>query len=254
MLSPSSAAARLIISRTLSGYKNVLFQRKSIVLTRYYASNKPNSKGSHSTTTKNLIPASQRAFLDETIQSEYDKTSEKMTFTVEWVRKEVAGFIARGVGHVSPAILDPVRVVLQDENSRETKTTREVRLNDIATIGIREGNNIFLTLHNDDYFKPVEKAIYAAKIPSVVPQKVDPRTIRIVIPRPTMEARTALLQVASKTCEEARVQLRKAKDTIIRQHKWKPKSSETEQFQKLCDTKIKQVDGILAKAKQEFSN
>lgn len=31
--------------------------------------------------------------------------------------------------------------------------------------------------------KYVEKAIYAAKLPNVIPQKVDGRTLKIVIPR-----------------------------------------------------------------------
>lgn len=105
------------------------------------------TKGSHATTTKNFIPASERTFLDEAIQSEYDKTSERMTSTVEWFRKEVAATIARGTGHVSTSILDGVRVLWKAEVH---ENEREMRLNEVATVGVRDGNCILVTLHDDE--------------------------------------------------------------------------------------------------------
>lgn len=44
-----------------------------------------------------------------------------------------------------------------------------------------------------------------------------------------MEARATLLNTASKTAEETRVQIRKLKDASMRKHKWKPRSEEGEQ-------------------------
>ncbi|KAF8488075.1 ribosome recycling factor [Gautieria morchelliformis] len=202
-------------------------------------------KGSHATSTSGFIPTSQRALSDEAAQAEYDKTSTKMVAAVDWLRKEVAGITARAIGHVTPAILDSVKVILP-ENSKE------LRLEEVATVGVREGTNLLVTLYEDKNLKYVEKAIYAAKLPNIAPQKVDARTLKIVIPRPTMEARAALLNTASKTSEDTRVQLRKLKDASMRKHKWKPRSDEGEQFQKLCDTRIKEVDQILTKAKREL--
>lgn len=70
-----------------------------------------------------------------------------MTSTVEWIRKEVAGIVARGVGRVSTSVLDGVRVALSDEQQSQKK---EARLNEIATVGIRDGNCLIVTLHDDN--------------------------------------------------------------------------------------------------------
>lgn len=287
----------------------------SIISLRTYASkNKSNpkhpqidepvtTKGSHANPTSNLIPSSQRILMDGTAQAEYDKASAKMIAAVDWLRKEIAGLEARGIGRVTPAVLDSVRVVLPD-------SPKAARLEEVATVGVREGTNLIITLYEDEVrklclhttvasyiytipfknAKYVEKAIYAAKLPNIVPQKVDVRTLRIVIPRsafppfrqwsavyvhvpyrPTMEARATLLNTASKTTEDTRVQIRKVRDTSVRKHKWKQRSDEVEQvsrrpcfrpcvlillrsaqFQKLCDLRIKEVDQILAKVKKEL--
>ncbi|KIJ39029.1 hypothetical protein M422DRAFT_230863 [Sphaerobolus stellatus SS14] len=205
-------------------------------------------KGSHATSTANLIPSSKRAFQDDLTQAEYDNASTKMGLSVEWSRKEAAALTARGVGLVTPSILDSVRVSLPDAD-------KDSRIQELGTIGMREGNNLIITLFEDHYVKHVEKAVYAAKIPNVVPQKVDARTIKVVIPKPTMEARTQLAVGAAKIAEEARIQIRKTRDAVVRKYKWKPRTDEVEleQFQKLVDNRIKEVDQVLAKAKQELA-
>jgi len=168
-----------------------------------------------------------------------------MSSSIEWLRKEVAGLTARGIGYITPALLDPVRVIIGNG-------PKELRLEEVATVGIREGTNIIITLFEGE---DVEKAMYAAKLPYIVPQRVDGRTIKIVVPRPTMEARSALLNTASKIAEDTRVQIRKARDGVVRKNQWKPRthSKEIDQFQKLCDNRIKEVDQILYRAKQELS-
>ena len=100
-------------------------------------------KGSHASSTSGLIPTSQRALADETAQAEYDKTSTKMVAAVDWLRKEVAGIKARATGHVTPAILDPVRVTLPDDS-------KEHRIEEVATVGVREGSNLIVTLYEDN--------------------------------------------------------------------------------------------------------
>jgi len=104
-------------------------------------------KGNHAASTSRLIPKSERAIQDDAAQEEYDKSSVKMNSSVEWSRKEIAGLTARGVGHVTPAILDPVRVVLPD-------APKEMRLEEIATVGVREGTNLIITLFEDDVSSP----------------------------------------------------------------------------------------------------
>lgn len=100
-------------------------------------------KGSTPRSTENLIPASQRALQDDAAQAEYDKSSTKMAASIEWMRKEVAGLTARGLGHVTPSILDPVRVVLPD-------APHPHRLQEVATLGVRDGTDIIITLFDDN--------------------------------------------------------------------------------------------------------
>lgn len=100
------------------------------------------AKGSHATSTSGLIPTSKRALKDETAQAEYDKAAAKMESAVDWLKKEVAGVKARGLGHVTPAILNPVRVVLPED-------PRDYRLEEVATVGIRDGSSLIVTLYED---------------------------------------------------------------------------------------------------------
>jgi hypothetical protein len=102
----------------------------------------PEVKGSHATSTSGLIPTSKRALKDETAQAEYDKAATKMVAAVNWLKKEVAGIKARGLGHVTPAVLDPVRVVLPED-------PKEHRLEEVASVGIRDGINLIVTLYED---------------------------------------------------------------------------------------------------------
>jgi ribosome recycling factor len=113
------------------------------------------TKGSHGNTTSNLIPASQRILTDETAQAEYDKASTKMTASVDWLRKEIAGLEARGIGRVTPAILDSVRVVLPDN-------PKELQLEDVATVGVREGTNLVLTLYEDEVHGLISRTSFFA--------------------------------------------------------------------------------------------
>ena len=101
------------------------------------------TKGSHASPTSGLIPISQRALIDETAQAEYDKASIKMVAAVDWLRKEVAGIKARATGHVTPAILDPVRVTLPGDS-------KEHRLEEVATVGVRDGANLIVTPYEDN--------------------------------------------------------------------------------------------------------
>lgn len=128
-------------------------QTSRFVPVRTYASkskNKPNRsqpdeavKGSRANPTSNLIPKSQRILTNDIAQAEYDKASTKMSTAVDWFKKEVAGLEARGIGRVTPTILDPVRVALPDAG-------KDVRLEEVATVGVREGTNLIITLFEEE--------------------------------------------------------------------------------------------------------
>ncbi|KAJ2936846.1 hypothetical protein H1R20_g265, partial [Candolleomyces eurysporus] len=220
---------------------------------RFYA-----TKGK-SKSTANIVPGSKQKITDEAALKEYEKAEHTMQTAVEWFRKECAGYETRASGRVTPAILSPVRVKLPDDPT-------EHPLEALATVGVREGTTLLITLFDEHNMKHVESALYTCNIPGVVPHKHDPRTVKVPIPkyvdpvihpslreslgspgsfRPTVEARHALYAAAKKKAEEIRVQVRKQHTTSLKRGKFEKHSVEIEEFQKLTDKYVGEVDKIL---------
>ena len=65
-----------------------------------------------------------------------------MKTAVDWFKKECAGFETRASGRVTPAVLSPVRVKLPGED-------KEYRLEELATVGVREGSTLLVTLFEE---------------------------------------------------------------------------------------------------------
>ncbi|KAJ7136082.1 ribosome recycling factor domain-containing protein [Mycena epipterygia] len=203
---------------------------------RGYASKKIKS-------TADLVPGSKQPITDEAARAEYAKADEKMKTAVEWYRKECAVVESRATGRVTPAVLDPVRVKLPD-------TDREFRLDEVATVGVRDGSTLLITIFEEDTMKHVEKGLYDSNLPNIVPQKHDSRTIKIPIPKPTLESTAALVTAAHRKSEDVRVQIRKHHQSSLKRGNYKKHSIELEEFQKLTDRHIAEVDKIIADLKK----
>lgn len=63
-----------------------------------------------------------------------------MKMAVDWFRKECQGFETRASGRVTPALLSPVRVKLDE---------KEYRLEEVATVGVRDGSILMVTLFEE---------------------------------------------------------------------------------------------------------
>ncbi|TDL24602.1 ribosome recycling factor [Rickenella mellea] len=177
------------------------------------------------------------------MKAEYDNMDTKMKAAVDWFRKDVAAMEARGSGRVSPDLISHVPVALPD---------RSARLSDIATIGVRDGTTLIITMFEDQDTKHVEKALYAAKIPNVVPQKVDHRTIKVPLPKPTVDARTEFVKIAAKQAEDVRVQLRKIESVGIKRAAPAKHSKNYEQFHKLMKNYSEDLNTILTSMKKSM--
>ncbi|KAF7324936.1 Protein kinase domain-containing protein [Mycena kentingensis (nom. inval.)] len=193
--------------------------------------------------TADFVPGSKQPITDEAAREEYARAEEKMKTAVEWFRKECAGVETRATGRVTPAVLDPVRVNLDG---------REVRLVEVATVGVRDGSTLLVTVFDEQNMKEVEKGLYDSKLPNIVPQRYDARTIRIPIPKPTVESNLALVNAAARQSEDVRVQIRKAHQAKARRYALPlPILVLTgPQFQKLVDRQIAEVDKIVADLKK----
>ncbi|KAF8340919.1 ribosome recycling factor domain-containing protein [Amanita rubescens] len=193
--------------------------------------------------TASLVPGSQKPIVNEAAREEYAKTESTMRTPVEWFRKECTEAESRANGRITPALLKPVRVKMDDVDGA-------VGLEQVATVGIRDGTTLIVTVFDEQTTKEVERAIYDAKIPHVVPQRFDKRTIKIPIPKPTVETRIAEYTAQHKKAEDIRVQIRKVFQASVKRGKYGKHSVELAEFQKLSDRYISEVDQILTTLKK----
>ncbi|KAG5644358.1 hypothetical protein DXG03_008655 [Asterophora parasitica] len=230
-----------IIGNTAARNTLATIPQRTFVSSRGYASAKKGFK-----TTSTLIPGSKQPITDPAAQEEYGKAESSMKASVEWYRKDCATIETRASGRITPALLSPVRVKLPDVDS-------EVRLEEVATIGVREGSTLLITVFDEHTLKSVEQALYDSKISGVVPQRQDNRTIKIPFPKPTVEARLALYTGAQRKAEEIRVQVRKQHQASLKRGKYAKHSIELEEFQKLTDRYVAEIDNVLASLKKATS-
>ncbi|ELU44359.1 RRF domain-containing protein [Rhizoctonia solani AG-1 IA] len=136
-----------------------------------------------------------------------NQASKKMDSTIDWFKRELAQMEARVSGRVVPSLLDPVRVKLKDAGGAA------VKLDQVSTVGVRDGNVLVITLFDEANMKDVESSIINAQIPNMNPQRADARTLRIVVPKPTMEARQAVVTNASRMAEDTKVKIRTSRES-----------------------------------------
>jgi len=206
-------------------------------------------------TTTSLTPGSQQVLSNPAAREEHARTSAAMDSSVEWFRREVAQLDVRASGRVTPQLLDPVRVSLshathKEEGASPSSAPPKVRLEELATVGVRDGSSLVVTVFEPQNLKRVQDALYDAKIQGIIPQRVDERTLRIPIPKPTVEARLAAYSTASKQAENARVQIRRQYQASVKRGKYSKHSIEFEELHKLQDRHIAEVDAILARIKK----
>ena len=65
-----------------------------------------------------------------------------MSVAVDWFRKECAASEARALGRITPALLSPVRVKIPG-------MTKSLHLEEVATVGVREGTTMLVTLFDE---------------------------------------------------------------------------------------------------------
>jgi ribosome recycling factor len=93
--------------------------------------------------TATLVPGSKQPITDEAARQEYDKAETSMQASIDWFRKECSSVEARASGRVTPALLSSVRVRLPDSNT-------DMRLEEVATVGVREGSTLIITIFEED--------------------------------------------------------------------------------------------------------
>jgi len=172
---------------------------------------------------------------------------EKMEATVEVFKREIASI---RTGRASLALLDGITVDYYGN---------QVPLNQVATLSVPEPRLITIQPWEQKIIPEIEKAIMKSDL-GLTPTN-DGKTIRLAIPPLTEERRKELVKVVKKRAEESRVALRNIRrdilDEIKKLQKEKSLSEDevrrwNEEVQKITDTYIKKVDGLLSHKEKEI--
>jgi hypothetical protein len=109
--------------------------------------------------TTSLTPGSQQTLTDPTAREEFARADAKMAGCVEWLRREVSQLEARASGRVTPQLLAPVRVSVSAVGGPSTAASassdakKAVRLEEIATVGVRDGTTLIVTVFDPQVSK-----------------------------------------------------------------------------------------------------
>jgi hypothetical protein len=98
--------------------------------------------------TATLVPGSKQPITNETARQEYAKAEERMQAAVEWYRRDCASVETRASGRVTAELLSPVRVILPESKER-------LRLEEVATVGVREGSTLLVTVFDEGVSIPL---------------------------------------------------------------------------------------------------
>ncbi len=171
---------------------------------------------------------------------------EKMDKCVEFLQQELNGL---RTGKASPSLVENITVDYYGSASR---------LRDISNISTPEPRLIVISPFDPSSLGAIEKAITAANI-GITPMN-DGRLIRVPIPELSEERRKDLVKVAGRTTEEQRVAARNVRRESNDQLKSLQKDGKIteddrdaglEEIQKLTDSHIKKMDGMLAAKETE---
>ncbi|MDR1788235.1 MAG: ribosome recycling factor [Treponema sp.] len=161
------------------------------------------------------------------------------------------GFAGLRTGRASAALFDKLRV-----DAYGDKTP----LNQVANISVPEARLIVIQPWDKSLMGEIEKAIRSSEL-SLNPSN-DGKVIRIAIPPLTEERRKELVKVAKGQAEQSRVSIRNVRRDCNEELKKLLKESALtedeekkagEELQKLTDSYIEKVNGILEEKEKEIT-
>lgn len=119
----------------------------------------------------------------------------------EWLNKEYSQI---HTGRAAPALLDGVNVEAYGSFQP---------LKNVASTTIEDPKTLRVVPWDKGQIKDIEKALHAADLGFSV--AVDDSGIRVIIPALTTETRQKLAKIAKERLEDARITVRKARETIL---------------------------------------
>ncbi|KAK4701881.1 ribosome recycling factor, partial [Phenoliferia sp. Uapishka_3] len=126
-----------------------------------------------------------------------EKLDEGMVDVVGKLRVGLKTVVGR-VGRVTPALLDSIRVESEGRKSP---------LAEFATVSVKDGKDLLVTVYEESSMKAVSQALYDSPL-SLTPQAASATSFRVPVPRPDWDKRQQLVRQAQDLCESARVSIR----------------------------------------------
>jgi len=120
----------------------------------------------------------------------------------DWLARELGGLRS---GRAAPAVLDGVLV---------ESYGAKIPIKNVATVSVEDARTLCITPFDASAAKDIEKAIASANLGLSV--SADERGVRAHFPELTSERRMTLLKVAKEKLENARINIRKIRDDILR--------------------------------------
>jgi ribosome recycling factor len=181
------------------------------------------------------------------VEPDLENIKRRMNGAIEVLRSEFGGL---RTGRASTGLLEPVTV--DAYGSR-------MPLGQVGTVGVPDARMLTVQVWDRELVGAVEKAIREAGL-GLNPSN-DGNLVRVPIPELSEERRTELVKIAHKYSEQARIAVRNVRRDGMDNLKRIEKASEISQdeqrawaddFQKLTDEIIKNIDEALAAKEKEI--
>lgn len=167
----------------------------------------------------------------------------------EWLKKELSGI---RTGRASSAILDSLEVEAYGSM---------MPINQVANISVEDPRTLRITPWDQSVVKSIEKAITNSNLG--LSAAVDDKGVRLIFPELTSDRRSALVKIVKEKLENARVELRKERNSVMTDLEAKKKDAsmgEDEMMRHKAETEKmvqeinKKFDDIFNKKEQEIMN
>ena len=160
----------------------------------------------------------------------------------DWLQKEYGSL---HTGRASPSILDGVSVLAYGQPSP---------IRNVASISIEDAKTLRIVPWDSSLIKEIERGIQVANLgPSVSP---DGEGVRVIFPALTEENREKLVKVLKEKLEDARISVRKERESVLSDMKDAGLPEDDlfrakEEMQKYVDDANKNLEAIFSKKEAE---
>ena len=167
----------------------------------------------------------------------------------EWLSRE---YFTIRTGRATPALFDNVKV--------EAYGTM-MPIQQVAALGVEDARTVRISPYDVSQSKEIERALIASNLGISV--SVDDRGLRAIFPELSAERREQLMKVVGQKLEDARVSVRKARDSAWDDVQEKAKAKEIsddekfrakEEMQKLVDEGNLRLEAVAEKKRTELSS